>query len=279
VNSVKETPSYSSEDLPNSSEGVTNHRSMCIVDFVSENIISNECSEVIVETNSPGDVDDKIFIPVNPTTTLWNALSAAFDYFNRELFNSELDSSKVVLNASRRSRAVGFYWPGRWKSEGIESSLDEISLNPDHMSGKTPRRIFSTLVHEMAHMWQEHFGSPSKKGYHNKEWANKMEEVGLMPSVDGSKGGKRTGPRVTHYVVEGGVYDEAFKKMPKSFQLPFTGLRNDGPKAKLGYYKFACSGCRHVVRAKSSTRVACVPCSEESMKNGGPMIILKCKGQ
>jgi hypothetical protein len=29
----------------------------------------------------------------------------------------------------------------------------------------------STLFHEKAHLWQHHFGNPSRTGYHNKEWA------------------------------------------------------------------------------------------------------------
>jgi hypothetical protein len=32
-------------------------------------------------------------------------------------------------------------------------------------------RSLSTLVHEMAHLQQNHFGKSSRTGYHNKEWA------------------------------------------------------------------------------------------------------------
>jgi hypothetical protein len=37
-------------------------------------------------------------------------------------------------------------------------------------------------VHEMAHVWQHAHGKPSRNGYHNKEWAAKMDERGLIPS-------------------------------------------------------------------------------------------------
>src|SRR5690606_37233909 len=43
--------------------------------------------------------------------------------------------------------------------------------------------------------------------YHNKEWADKMEQVGLMPSNTGEPGGKRTGDRMTHYILQGGAFE------------------------------------------------------------------------
>jgi hypothetical protein len=45
--------------------------------------------------------------------------------------------------------------------------------------------ILSTLVHEMVHVWQETYGNPSRRGYHNRQWAEKMREVGLQPSSTG----------------------------------------------------------------------------------------------
>jgi hypothetical protein len=57
----------------------------------------------------------------------------------------------------------------------------------------------STLVHEMVHVWQQHCGTPSKRGYHNKEWATKMKSVGPQPSSTGMVGGKETGQRMSHY--------------------------------------------------------------------------------
>ena len=40
----------------------------------------------------------------------------------------------------------------------------------------------------MTHLEQAHFGKPSRNGYHNKEWADLMERVGLMPSDTGAPG-------------------------------------------------------------------------------------------
>jgi hypothetical protein len=32
----------------------------------------------------------------------------------------------------------------------------------------------------MAHHWQAHFGDPCRGRYHNREWAARMEALGLM---------------------------------------------------------------------------------------------------
>ncbi len=61
----------------------------------------------------------------------------------------------------------------------------------------------------MCHLWQHHFGTPSRTGYHNKEWAAKMREVGLIPSDTGKPGGKDTGQKVSDYLEEGGRFERA----------------------------------------------------------------------
>ena len=56
----------------------------------------------------------------------------------------------------------------------------------------------------MAHVWQETMGEPSRRGYHNRQWAEKMREVGLQPTSTGEPGGMETGQAVTHYIIPEG---------------------------------------------------------------------------
>ena len=58
----------------------------------------------------------------------------------------------------------------------------------------------------MVHVWQHHYGKPSRSAYHNREWAAKMDAVGLCPSATGQPDGKRTGQSMSHYVVVGGPF-------------------------------------------------------------------------
>ncbi len=62
------------------------------------------------------------------------------------------------------------------------------------------------MVHLMLHIWQAHFGSPGRGGYHNREFANMAKTLGLHPSDTGEPGGKETGERISHFVVEGGRF-------------------------------------------------------------------------
>ncbi len=102
----------------------------------------------------------------------------------------------------------------------------EISLTPTTLY-RTPQEIFSTLVHEMCHLWQWDFGNPSRNGYHNKEWAAKMREVGLIPSDTGQLGGKETGQKMTHYIEWEGRCQQAFNRRSKKYVLPFTSLEGE----------------------------------------------------
>jgi len=168
-------------------------------------------------------------IILTPTEEQFNALNGAYQYFNHALFDGKL--AGCILNFSRKKNTHGFLAPERWRRVNEkEYSTHEISLTPATLYRK-PILVFSTLVHEQAHLWQWQYGKPSRSGYHNTQWANKMEEVGLMPSNTGKVGGKRTGQQMTHYIIKDGRYEKAFYKMPKKYTLPFTSLDGDVLKA------------------------------------------------
>ena len=78
---------------------------------------------------------------------------------------------------------------------------------------------------------QAHFGSPSRNGYHNREWAGLMERVGLVPSDTGAPGWKRTGQRMTHYVAEDGPFARAFAA--RDFKVPYFDRYGE---SEIAYY-------------------------------------------
>ena len=160
-----------------------------------------------------------------PTEEQFAALNGAYNYFNRKLFGNKL--SGCILNFSRLRGTHGFLAPERWRRVGEEDfGTHEISLTPTTLY-REPVEIFSTLVHEMCHLWQWDFGNPSRNGYHNREWAAKMKSVGLIPSHNGQPDGKGTGQKMTHLIEEGGRYQRAFEKMAKKHLLPFTSLEGE----------------------------------------------------
>ena len=142
-----------------------------------------------------------------------------YEYFNKKLFKNQLPFCLLILSRNA-ARVCGHFSKDRWKDrEG--NTTHEINLNPVYMAMATDLNICQTLVHEMCHLWQYEFGKPSRAGYHNKEWARKMQTVGLMPSHTGKPGGNMTGQQMDDYPIEKGVFEKAFKKMPKHLLLPF----------------------------------------------------------
>jgi hypothetical protein len=142
----------------------------------------------------------------SPTTQTYGGLNRAYVFFNVRLFNGRLPPCLITMQ--RKKGSYGYFAPARFGRK--DEITDEIALNPAHFD-EGERETLSTLVHEMAHLWQQHFGKPSRNGYHNKEWGRMMKEIGLHPSSTGREGGKETGQRVSHYIVAGGAYDLAFE--------------------------------------------------------------------
>lgn len=198
----------------------------------------------------------------SPTSAQFAAYEQMFAYFNVRLFGGALPP--VLLNFSRHAKAYGFFAPERWE-KGKEVK-HEISLNPSHLRSRRPIEVASTLVHEMVHLWQQENGKPSRAGYHNEEWASKMEGVGLIPSSTGEPGGARTGQKMTHYIEKGGAFAVAFNTMPKAYTLPWSCEEPAGtkkPKSEKNKVKYTCPECGANVWGKPELAILCVECDEK----------------
>jgi len=206
----------------------------------------------------------KINPETNPTTETYLDFDKAYAFFNRRLFAGTLPACLITLQ--RRKSTYGYFSPERWEATQRPEIADEIALNPDHFRERTTAQVLSTLVHEMAHLWQHHFGKPSRGGYHNKEWAARMDELGLTPSDTGAPGGKRTGPRVSHYIAPDGPFArEAAALTAKKFAVPYIDrFGEDRATAKkkkaASKTKYTCAGCGVNAWAKPDTYLVCGDC-------------------
>lgn len=131
----------------------------------------------------------------------------AYDHFNDALFDGQLPA--CLLTLQREKRTHGYFSSKRFVHRDGLTFTDEIALNPSFFSVVPPMEIMQTIVHEMVHAWQYHFGTPGRRGYHNQEWAAKMEEVGLTPSDTGQPGGAKTGEKMSDYTTPGGRFEQA----------------------------------------------------------------------
>ena len=211
------------------------------------------------------------------TTTEYGSFEEAFNCFNRELFNHKLPPCLITLQ--RKKGALGYYSPHRFKSRVNQAHTDEIALNPALFNGQTDEDILSTLVHEMVHQYQRLYGNPGRGRYHNREWADLMIERGLMPSSNGSPGGKLTGDRMSHYIIKGGRFQKACQKLlATGFKLQWqsddgwrllrgnNGTATPAPKFRKDREKFTCPQGRQNAWAKSSAVLICGVCYQVNPK-------------
>ena len=116
------------------------------------------------------------------TTEQYQYIYKLYNFYNSELFSGELP--EVMITFARNNGASGMFFPNKWKDKNY-NPVHEISINPDAISNRNDIEFHQVIVHEMAHLWQFVFGKPSRNGYHNKQWAKKMIEVGSMPTATG----------------------------------------------------------------------------------------------
>lgn len=207
----------------------------------------------------------------NPTKQNYSALDEAYRFFNARLFAGKLPGCLITLQ--RKAKAYGFFASDRFGSTDGETVTDEIALNPSHFKDRTTEEVLSTLVHEQCHLWQHHFGRPSRSGYHNREWAAKMREIGLIPSDTGQPGGKETGQSMTHYIEPGGLFDRHCRALIETgFTLPYHDLWGDAAaklrKAK-NKTKFVCPECGSAAWGKPNLLIVCGTCTKVMPPQGG----------
>lgn len=145
-----------------------------------------------------------------PTQEAYTELQAAYDYFNMALFDGQLPPCLMTMQRQRGS--YGYFSGDRWAN--LTGTIrDEIALNPTHFITRSVEEVLSTVVHEMVHLWQHHFGTPGRGRYHNQAWADKMETLGLMPSATGMEGGARTGQHMSHYILPDRPFQVACRRL------------------------------------------------------------------
>ncbi len=147
---------------------------------------------------------------LDPTKQAYAELQLAYGHFNRALFGGVLPP--CMFTFQREKYTFGFFSQQRFGNLRGET-VDEIAMNPTYFAVTPLVETMQTLVHEMAHLWQFHFGTPGRGRYHNDEWATKMESIGLMPTSTGRVGGKRTGDRIADYAIEGGPFLKACEEL------------------------------------------------------------------
>jgi len=185
-----------------------------------------------------------------PTQDFYGLLQWAYTFFNERLFRGELPHA--LITTQREKNTMGYFSIERWASpDGLKAH--EIALNPAYFAHHALIEIFQTLVHEQCHLWQHEFGQhKSRRGYHNKEWAEKMQSLGLMPSSTGYEGGRVTGQTMSDYPAPGGRFLEVcYELMTSGFTLPWVD--------RYGAASRACQVRQHVAPVINTTEDEIMP--------------------
>jgi hypothetical protein len=194
--------------------------------------------------------------------TEYQGFQDAYDFFNRELFGGTLP--QVLVTLQRHARTYGYFSPERFSGRIAKTAVHELALNPDNFTERTDAMILSTLVHEMCHVWQQTYGKAPRRGYHDRQWAGKMREIGLQPSTTGEEGGAETGQSVSHYIVLEGRFAKAYAKLAETgFQLHWQSIPASARAKKPNRMKFTCPECGQNAWAKPDARLICGVCFDE----------------
>jgi len=203
----------------------------------------------------------------NPTTRAYGSLTDAYDFFNRELFAGQLPPCLITMQ--RHKGSYGYFSAERFASLGNAGEItDEIAMNPQHFAGHTLENTLSTLAHEMCHLWQFHHGKRPRAGYHDKQFAAKMREIGLICSTTGQPGGKETGQKMDHYIDPAGAFARACAKLQASGATILYHDRASEETDKTrkqkasSKTKYTCPGCEANAWAKPKAKIICGECHE-----------------
>lgn len=213
-----------------------------------------------------------------PTERVSQCFHLAYTHLNGELFDGGLPECLITLQRHRHS--FGYFCGNRFVNPYGETT-DEIALNPAYFMARTDVGVLSTLAHEMCHLWQHHFGRSGRRGYHNRQWANKMIEVGLYPSHTGESGGRETGDQMTHYIVTGGRFEAVCGEMLASgFCIPWADNEDlraflqppsskpvKGVADRSNRWKYTCPKCRLNAWSRPHASLACGACRLTMLKN------------
>jgi predicted SprT family Zn-dependent metalloprotease len=199
------------------------------------------------------------------TKNEYSAFQEAYAVFNAELF-ARCKLPDLLVTFQRRPKTRGYFAAERFHGRVDKDSVaHELALNPDVFAGQSDEIILSTLVHEMTHAWQQTHGRAPRRGYHDKQWATKMKEIGLCPSSTGDLDGKETGQSVNHYIVPDGAYARAYRKLAATgFRVTWESQPEaDRRKRRAGRAsktKYTCRVCAANAWARPRSKLICGDC-------------------
>lgn len=153
----------------------------------------------------------------SPTEKLYlKSFQQVYDLFNARFFDGNLPD--CIFSLTRNPKVMGYYHSKKFISLENGVQVAEISINSEYYNNSRESQIelCSTIAHEMVHLWQDNFGKPSRKGFHNTEWGKRMLSIGLQPICLDKKNElveKLCGQKMNERIIIGGLFDRTVKEL------------------------------------------------------------------
>lgn len=193
---------------------------------------------------------------LKPNQELHDDLQRIISHLNYRLFNDELPECLLSLRAGLRTAVC--LSPQSLAQRNVHSS-PALLFKPSEFKPQPTLEWLATLTKSLVDLWQYYFGRPGRRGYHNREWANKMKSIGLQSSHSGKEGGRETGETMRFYRISGGLFERSAREIQKDgLTLRWQGSLHNEPSAKNGKrIKYQCPICMSNAWAKADFHLVC----------------------
>ncbi len=197
----------------------------------------------------------------------YSVFDEAYEFLNEKLFGNNLPDVLITLN--RKKNARGYFSFERIVSrDNPKLLISEIGMNPDYFQERSDLDILSTLCHEACHVFQFYLGNrPEKPKYHDREFSEIMEKIGLFTSSTGEEGGRRQGVKISHYIIPDGKFEKCCIEFLKNHKLNWQNLsvleKEKKTRERKSKLKYVCPDCERSVSSKDEIKVMCMSCNQE----------------
>lgn len=181
-----------------------------------------------------------------------------YEYFNRHLFNKELEEN-LVIGLGYKLKTEGSFIHDKWDKDN--KNYHEILIDENLLNEETEYWL-AVLVHQMVHLWQYTYGiNKPPRHYHNEEFVNKMQSIGLIIhsgySSEQSINLDGQFMQIAKELIVNGDDLKLLKPRNVSAQLGNTSSKS-GKK-----FRFICPDCGEGVDGKFSSNVKCGVCDKK----------------
>lgn len=228
---------------------------------------------------------------VKTSTELYAKIQTVIDELDANFFSGKgkqpIPELVFAINNQCRVCVTAFVSPDALYDKKNDKKLQYMGINPRHLN-RDVGEILATICHELCHIYENAYIHIPRGGYHDRQWAELMNDCGLNPVfLNKSK------TAVSTKIVEGGKFAE-YIEIFKDFHgedyfniVEYSPLVEHNTRVALGIedgdivsdtpkadnadkpikkynrnkVKYTCPDCQSKVWGKAGLHIECVDCA------------------